>query len=115
MRPVNEIRVLGSLRHPNVVRQHEAFVSGASPSSPSAPAGGAKLCIVMELCPSGDLAGFIRAAAATGRPLPEGTVWGVFLQLCQGLHAVHAASVIHRDLKPANTFMCPGNVVKVGE
>jgi hypothetical protein len=38
---VNEIRVLGSLSHPNIVRQHEAFVAGT------------KLCIVMELAPSG--------------------------------------------------------------
>jgi serine/threonine protein kinase len=38
---VNEIRVLGSLRHPNVVRQYETFMAGN------------KLCIVMELAPAG--------------------------------------------------------------
>lgn len=150
--PVNEIRVLGSLHHPNIVRQYETFMAGN------------KLCIVMELAPAGaragarrkgvaqrgtpcgactacsplqpalahqltgapprpaprrtlpagDLAGFIRAAAASGRPLPEGTVWQVFLQLCQGVAAVHDACVIHRDIKPANIFMCPDNIVKVG-
>jgi serine/threonine protein kinase len=62
----------------------------------------------------GDLSGFIRAAAASGRPLPEGTVWQVFLQLCQAMQAVHDARVIHRDIKPANIFMCPDNIVKVG-
>ncbi|KAI8469575.1 MAG: kinase-like domain-containing protein [Monoraphidium minutum] len=100
---VNEIRVLGSLRHPNVVRQYEAFMAGN------------KLCIVMELAPAGDLAGFIRAASASGRPLPEGTVWQIFLQLCQGMQAVHDTCVIHRDIKPANIFMCPDNIVKVGD
>ncbi|GBF91611.1 hypothetical protein Rsub_04351 [Raphidocelis subcapitata] len=100
---VNEIRVLGSLSHPNVVRQYETFMAGN------------KLCIVMELAPAGDLSGFIRAAAASGRPLPEGTVWQVFLQLCQGMQAVHDTCVIHRDIKPANIFMCPDNTVKVGD
>ncbi len=28
--------------------------------------------------------------------------------------AIHETCVIHRDIKPANIFMCPGNVVKVG-
>lgn len=62
---------------------------------------------------TGDLAGFIRAASASGRPLPEATVWQIFLQLCQGVNAVHDTCVIHRDIKPANIFMCPDNIVKV--
>lgn len=63
---------------------------------------------------AGDLAGFIKAAASSGRPLPEGTIWQIFLQLCQGMQAVHDTCVIHRDIKPANIFMCPDNIVKVG-
>jgi serine/threonine protein kinase len=31
------------------------------------------------------------------------------------LQAIHETCVIHRDLKPANIFMCPDNVVKVGD
>jgi NIMA (never in mitosis gene a)-related kinase len=34
---VNEIRVLGSMKHPNVVRHHETFLSGSSGCSPSSP------------------------------------------------------------------------------
>lgn len=29
--------------------------------------------------------------------------------------AIHETCVIHRDIKPANIFMCPDNVVKVGD
>lgn len=29
--------------------------------------------------------------------------------------AIHETCVIHRDIKPANIFMCPENVVKVGD
>ncbi|WIA15752.1 hypothetical protein OEZ85_002367 [Tetradesmus obliquus] len=100
---VNEIRVLGSMGHPNVVRHHETFLAGN------------KLCIVMEYAPAGDLASFIKAAAASKLPLPEATVWQIFLQLCQGMQAIHETCVIHRDIKPANIFMCPDNVVKVGD
>eukprot|EP00775_Hariotina_reticulata_P014593 gene14593-14724_t len=100
---VNEIRVLGSINHPNVVRHHETFLSGN------------KLCIVMEYAPAGDLASFIRAASASKLPLPECTIWQILLQLCQGMQAIHETCVIHRDLKPANIFMCPENVVKVGD
>lgn len=46
---------------------------------------GNKLCIVMEYAPAGDLASFLTAAAASKLPLPEATVWQVFLQLCQGM------------------------------
>lgn len=46
---------------------------------------GNKLCIVMEYAPAGDLATFIKAAAASKLPLPEATVWQIFLQLCQGM------------------------------
>jgi NIMA (never in mitosis gene a)-related kinase len=46
---------------------------------------GNKLCIVMEYAPAGDLASFIKAAAASKLPLPEATVWQIFLQLCQGM------------------------------
>jgi serine/threonine protein kinase len=31
------------------------------------------------------------------------------------LQAIHETCVIHRDIKPANIFMCPDNVVKVGD
>jgi hypothetical protein len=39
----------------------------------------------MEYAPAGDLASFIKAAAASKLPLPEATVWQIFLQLCQGM------------------------------
>eukprot|EP00877_Chromochloris_zofingiensis_P014370 jgi/Chrzof1/9187/Cz03g39050.t1 len=103
MDAVNEIRLLGSLQNPNVVRHHETFLAGN------------KLCIVMEFAPAGDLQGFLKAAASTKIPLPEATIWQIFLQLCQGMQAIHETCVIHRDIKPANIFMCPDNVVKIGD
>jgi NIMA (never in mitosis gene a)-related kinase len=45
---VNEIRLLASVRHPNVVAYHEAFLDGPW------------LCIVMEFAPEGDLGKLIK-------------------------------------------------------
>lgn len=45
---VNEIRLLASVRHPNVVSYHEAFVDAN------------KLCIIMEFAVGGDLAGVVK-------------------------------------------------------
>lgn len=45
---LNEVRLLASVRHPNVVSYHEAFVDGS------------RLCIVMEYAAGGDLATTIK-------------------------------------------------------
>jgi NIMA (never in mitosis gene a)-related kinase 1/4/5 len=42
---LNEVRILASIRHPNIVAYKEAFIDEASQS----------LCIVMEYADSGDL------------------------------------------------------------
>ena len=47
---VEEVRLLASLEHPCIVRYFETFVL---PSPP-------RLCIVMELCPAGDLRGLLK-------------------------------------------------------
>lgn len=39
----------------------------------------------MEFAPAGDLSSFLKPAAASKLPLPEATVWQIFLQLCQGM------------------------------
>ena len=38
------------------------------------------------------------------RMLPE-QIFGICLQLLDGLHAAHEAGIVHRDLKPANIFL----------
>lgn len=45
---VNEVRLMASLRHPNVVRYHEAFLDGNW------------LCIIMEYASNGDLGSYIK-------------------------------------------------------
>ncbi|KAG1667991.1 hypothetical protein FOA52_000635 [Chlamydomonas sp. UWO 241] len=103
MNAVSEVRLLVSMNHPSVIRYHEAFLSGN------------KLCTVMEYAPFGDLKYYIDKGNRLSTPFPEEAVWRLFLQLCQGLSAIHAAKIIHRDIKPANIFLCKNDVLKIGD
>lgn len=46
---INEVRILASIKHPNIISYKESFMDQASES----------LCIVMELVDAGDLYGQI--------------------------------------------------------
>ncbi|KAL3139701.1 hypothetical protein ABBQ38_004011 [Trebouxia sp. C0009 RCD-2024] len=100
---VNEIRLLASVKHPNVVRYHEAFLDGNL------------LCIVMEYAPNGDLGRFIKKGNELKKAFPEEIIWKYFLQICEGMQALHNAKIIHRDIKPMNIFVGDHDVVKVGD
>lgn len=54
----NEVRLLASVQHPNIVKLYEAFVDLGS------------LCLVMELLPSPDLSHLIRCAAPASARSP---------------------------------------------
>ena len=57
--------------------------------------------LVMELLKGTDLERHMLRAG----PLDPGPIVRLFVQLCEGLGAAHAAHVIHRDIKPSNIFI----------
>jgi serine/threonine protein kinase len=88
VRLLHEARVLGSLRHPALVRY---LGHGNPPGSPY---------LVMEWLEGEDL-----SARHLRGPLAIADTLALGLRLADALGAVHAAGVIHCDLKPSNVFL----------
>jgi serine/threonine protein kinase len=115
---LREMRILGALRHPNVVRYLDA---GSSRDI---------LFISMEFCDGGSV--LDRMEAAGGR-LPLREAVEIVLQALDGLEYGHhapvpslladggtvvAEGIVHRDLKPGNLFLSgpeDTRVVKIGD
>ncbi len=89
-----EAEALTELRHPNIVRVHEArWDSTRGPRF-----------IVMEYLRGHSLA----EELANRRQLPAREALGIAIQILDGLDATHAARLLHRDIKPDNIFVCDG-------
>jgi len=86
-RLLEEARLIATLRHPNIVRVHDAgFTANGTPY------------LEMEYLPGEDLA--TRLARCGPRPWSE--VREIGIGLARALTDVHALQVVHRDVKPSN-------------
>merc|ERR1711934_237490 len=99
---LNEVRLLASVNHPNIVKYYEAFVENS------------KLYIVTELVRDGDLFQKLQRTHSRRQTLPEETIWSIFVQISEALSCLHEHKIIHRDLKSANIFF-QGSKVKIGD
>ena len=102
---LNEIRILFSVNHPNVIGYKEAFARGER-----------ELWVVMECAGGGDLSQKILQTKNNNSRLPENIIWSYVIQLLQGLSTLHEMNIIHRDIKPANLLLdSSGEVLKIGD
>jgi predicted Ser/Thr protein kinase len=85
---LEEARVAGRLRHPNVVTVHDVGVDQG------------RAFVAMELVEGGSLARWLGAERRAPRQIVE-----VFVAAGEGLAAAHRAALVHRDFKPANVLM----------
>jgi serine/threonine-protein kinase len=85
-----EARVLGRLRHPNIV---DVIDFGELDDR--------SLYLVFELLDGMSLDAYVQEL---GRLAPRNAVT-IAIELCRGLAFAHGANVVHRDLKPANVFL----------
>ncbi len=92
-----EMKIVGLLDHPNVVRAIDADLHEGCPY------------IVMEYLEGDDL----EKVCARRGPLPPDEVVGYMAQVSRGLAHAHEKGVIHRDIKPTNLFLMNTGVVKV--
>ena len=92
---LNEVRILASIEHENIIGYKEAFFEESSST----------LCIVMEYADGGDLQLKINKAKLEGILVDEDEVWKIFLDMVMGLDALHKGKIVHRDIKCANIFL----------
>ena len=102
---LNEVRLLSSINHQNIIGYKESFYDEQSQT----------LNIVLEYADGGDLRSKIQERLKTKRYFKENEIWGVFIQLITGLRYLHAHNIIHRDLKTANIFITNNHICKLGD
>ena len=102
---LNEIRILASLSHPNIIGYKEAFFDEHSNT----------LNIVMEFAEEGDLEKKIKYNLKKRLNFDESTIWGWIIQLLKGIKYLHDNKIMHRDLKCANIFLMKNGLLKLGD
>ena len=102
---INEVRILASVQHPNVISYKEAFWDDNTNS----------LNIVMEYADDGDLYTKIKKMKEQKIIFDEKIIWDYSIQIIQGLKALHDKNIMHRDLKSENIFITKNNRCKIGD
>jgi formylglycine-generating enzyme required for sulfatase activity len=92
-----EMKAVGRLDHPHVVRATDAGEAGGEPY------------LVMEYVPGTDFAKLVKANG----PLRPETAKRYVAELAAGLAAAHAAGMVHRDVKPSNAILTETGTVKL--
>jgi len=92
-----EIKAVGRLDHPNIVRAYDARESSGTHF------------LVMELVAGMDLADLVRRIG----PLPIADACESICQAAVGLQHAHEHGLVHRDIKPSNLMVSDAGVVKI--
>ena len=105
---VNEARIGGQLRHPNVI---EVYEFGSEEGS---------FYIAMEYVRGATLSELLREARGHKLRLPPAVVVDVAVQVARGLTYAHnyhegdtAMEIVHRDLKPSNIMLSINGTAKI--
>jgi len=102
---LNEVRILASLSHPNIIGYKDAFYDENSRT----------LNIVMEYADDGDISHKIQDNLKRRLRFEESTIWEWIIQLLKGLKYLHDNKIMHRDIKCANIFLMKNGLLKIGD
>lgn len=100
LKAFEEVQLLSSLEHPNIVAHRESFQDNG------------KFYIAMEYVDGGDLSDKISSRKT---PFSEDEILKIFIQICFALKYIHEKKVVHRDIKPQNVFLTHLGIVKLGD
>lgn len=102
---LNEVRILASINHPNVIAYKDAFYDNEISA----------LCVIMEHADGGDLEKKIELKIKTKKYFSEEEILKFCIQITEGLKALHENKIMHRDIKAANIFMLSDQTIKIGD
>lgn len=94
-----EVRILTTLDHPNIVKYYQTYEEGKY------------LYLVMEYCPGGEL--FDRIAAHGDKAFNESEAASIMQKLLRAINHCHAWGVTHRDIKPENIMYGADGEIKL--
>ncbi|KAG8928417.1 signal transducing kinase of the PAK [Tulasnella sp. 417] len=94
---INEILVMQSSRHPNIVNYIDSFLHKND------------LWVVMEYMEGGSLKDLV----TNNNLMTEGQIAAVSRETCQGLEHLHRHGVIHRDIKSDNVMLSLNGDIKL--
>ena len=102
---LNEIRILASLNHKNIIGYKESFIDESSNT----------LNIIMEYADDGDIESKIKENIKKRLYFSENTIWNWVIQILEGIYYLHSNKIMHRDLKGANIFLMKNGILKLGD
>ena len=105
MSSLNEIRLLASISHPNIIAYKESFYDEKNET----------LNLILEYANGGDLHSKIKEHKKTKSYFKEKTIWSIFIQMLIGLKNLHDHNIMHRDLKSANILIMKNGIYKLGD
>lgn len=106
---MNEVNILASCNHVNIVRYAGAYI--VQKSLPSE-----RILIIMEFADAGDLSMLIKRQKDSAKQfLPEADILSWFVQIAFGLQYIHKKNILHRDLKTQNIFLTSQSLIKIGD
>ena len=84
---LNEIRILASLQHPNIIGYKEAFFDDETKT----------LNIVMEYAEEGDIENKVKENFRRHLRISENTIWEWLIQILEGLKYLHDNKIMNSD------------------
>ena len=100
---LREVKALGKLRHPNIVRLREVFKLERD------------LHLVFEFCERNLLDLYTEDYITKGLLMPEAEIRRIIREAAAGLAQIHSSGFFHRDLKPENLLVGTDGLVKIAD
>ncbi|XP_077295438.1 nimA-like kinase [Arctopsyche grandis] len=97
---LNEVEVLSSLNHPNIIGYGGSFIENGV------------LMIEMEYADGGTLSQMLNSRETH---IPEREILDYLRQITSAIAHMHSNNILHRDLKTANVFLNSDGCVKIGD